>query len=187
MTRHPTILPRSARTTPSRLLPRTAPWPAARNDGSGDTAEIAGLALDPTHQMVYFTSGYYGGQVMRAPMGGGTATPVASTVGLASSVAVNGAGNQIIWVEYGDATGQDRVMGADLDGGNVTVLIDGETQGLAQPRNVVLDLVAGHMYVSDIGGSKVVRADLDGGGLITVLSGIQDAYGLALNGSPCIE
>ena len=155
------------------------------SDGTSKTSETTDLALNLTDKTLYYTSGYYGGHVMRAPLNGGVPVAVASTIGIAAGVAVNAPAQQIVWVEYGNSN-QDRVMRANLDGSNVQQLINGSTAGLIQPRNVVLDLTAGHMYVSDVWGNKVARTNLDGTGQVTVLSNITDAYGLALGGpNPC--
>jgi len=53
-------------------------------------------------------------------------------------------------------------------------------------RSIAIDVVGGKLYVADAFVGKVVQTNLDGTGRTTFLIGVQDAYGLALDGpNPC--
>ena len=145
-----------------------------------------GIALDVPNEKIYWMSEYYNGYVMQSDLDGHNPKKIANTTGIAANIAVDSAGQWIYWVEYGNSSGQDRIMRASLNGSNVQTLILGDQAQIIQPRSIALDVAGGKMYVADVWGNKVVQANLNGTGVTIFTSGIKDAYGLALDGpNPC--
>jgi cysteine-rich repeat protein len=69
-----------------------------------------------------------------------------------------------------------RIERAGLDGGGRTLLATP-----VGPFAIVVEPVHGHVWWSDAVADVVQRADLDGGSVTTVLSGLSDPYGLAID------
>jgi len=76
----------------------------------------------------------------------------------------------LYWVDSTDG----KILRANADGTAMTIL---PTSGLVEPTGLAIDVLAGHMYVSDFGigccnTDRIVRVNLDGSGLVDIVSGI---------------
>ena len=121
-----------------------------------------GIAADATS--VYWTED---GGVMSAPLGGGSATRLASTTS-ARAIAVDA--ENVYWA---DSTG---VMSVPLVGGTPKTLFSGPTnaEGLALSQL--------HAYWTDATTGKVLRVPLLGGMTTTVATGERTVMGIAVDG-----
>jgi sugar lactone lactonase YvrE len=105
--------------------------------------------------------------VVQAFIDGGNPKPIATTVGIATGVAVDPVGGKIYWTEYGNGPKDDAIRRANLDGSNVETLFDA-TQGLRTPDRIAVDSWAGRIYWTDLHAGVVQRSNLDGTGLETL-------------------
>jgi DNA-binding beta-propeller fold protein YncE len=145
----------------------------------GKAQFMMGIAVDAVNEALYWMDGYYGGSVVRAFLDGGSPKPIATTVGIATGVAVDPAGGKIYWTEYGNGPHDDAVRRANLDGSNVETLFDA-THGLQTPERITVDSWAGKIYWADLHAGRVLRSNLDGTGLETLQSGLGNPRGIAL-------
>ena len=70
-------------------------------------------------------------------------------------LALDVANNKLYWTD----SGEDAIFQADLDGGNVSKIID---NGLSAPVGITIDLQNSKLYWCDWSTKKIQRADLDG-------------------------
>jgi hypothetical protein len=70
---------------------------------------------------------------------------------------------------------------ADLDGGNV---VEGVVSDIDSPVGLAIDHVAGKFYWVSDRDKSLRRANLDGSGVETIVSGVSNPYGVALNYDP---
>ena len=77
-----------------------------------------------------------------------------------------------------NASRQDRIQRADIDGTNVEDLV---TTGLSEPIDLALDVTEGKMYWTDQGTDKIQRANLDGSNIEDLVTTLDYPVGLALD------
>ncbi len=145
----------------------------------GKAQFMIGIAVDAVNEALYWMDGYYGGSVVRASIDGRNPKLIATTVGIATGIAVDPVGGKIYWTEYGNGPHDDVVRRANLDGSNVETLFDA-THGLQTPDRIAVDSWAGKIYWADLHAGRVQRSNLDGTGLETLLSGLGNPRGIAL-------
>ena len=131
-----------------------------------------GLALDvAAGKMYWMTVGT--DRIQRANLDGSNVENlVTSGLDAPSGLALDLAAGKMYWTD----SGIDRIQRANLDGSNVEDLL---TTGLEQPEELVLDVAAGKMYWAD--SDKIQRANLDGSNVEDLVTGLNVAYGLALD------
>ncbi|MCP4639089.1 MAG: DUF5050 domain-containing protein [bacterium] len=145
----------------------------ANLDGSGVTALVTGLsspadiALDLVNGHMYLATGTNPGKIQRAGLDGSSVTDIVTGPAYPSEVALDVSGGHIYYQhDFGDITR------ANLDGSGVTALASSFGGGLS------LDLGDGHMYWYSFG--SVYRANLDGSGATAVITGLTNAFDIAL-------
>jgi len=129
----------------------------ANLDGSGletllpypnpTVCQMRGITLDESAGKMYWT-GLLGGGVLRANLDGTNPEKILSglgrTVGDAGDAVVDPRSGKIYWV------GSSRILRADVDGGNLEVLVDRNTlPSMRAPGGITLDLVNDKVYWSD--------------------------------------
>ena len=111
-------------------------------------------------------------RVVEIPSGGGTATTVASGLGVPFGVAVDGAGN----VYIADGTAGVDVIEIPAGGGPQSPV----GSGFSAPTGVAVD-VAGDVFVADYGNDRAVEVPAGGGPQITLGSGLSSPSGVAVD------
>lgn len=133
---------------------------------SGLTHVVYRLAVDEAGGTMYWTN-VSQSDVYRANLdGSGVERIFDRPSGSTRGVAVDPASGNLFFLY------RDEVWRSDLDGGNAALLIDN-----LFAQDIVLDAVAGAMYLSRFDGSgsgSVVKAGFDGSGLTTLVGGIAD-------------
>ncbi|MFH1417635.1 MAG: PEP-CTERM sorting domain-containing protein [Planctomycetota bacterium] len=128
-------------------------------------SEAYRIAIDADGGKMYWT-GF--GYVRRANLDGTAVETLINHFGdMTLGLALDSAGGKMYWTEFSD------VYRANLDGTDIEEF-DIST-GLYQ--DLTLDLLHGHVYISDWGGNpaspgRVLRTNLDGSGLTSILDGI---------------
>jgi hypothetical protein len=129
-------------------------------------AEIAGIALDPVRDKLYFTyinpliDALYAGGIARADFNGENVEPIVGGLGKPIGVAVDPHGGGVYWADAGLSSDAEDglIRAANLDGeGQRTIL-----GGLDDPYGVALDLVGRDVYWTDNGTGKVQRTGMAG-------------------------
>ena len=133
-----------------------------------------GLALDvAAGKMYWMTVGT--DRIQRADLDGSNVEDLVTT-GLdgPSGLALDLSAGKMYWTD----SGTDKIQRANFDGSNVEDLL---ATGLDQPEELVLDVAAGKMYWADSDSDKIQRANLDGSNVEDLVTGLNVAYGLALD------
>jgi hypothetical protein len=129
------------------------------------------LAVDSAN--VYWTN-YNDGSVMRAPVGGGTATTLAS--GQKFTLAITVDATRVFWTNTGNPTGS--VAEALIDGSQTTTLASGQ----GGPSSLAVDATS--LYWTNQGGGTLVKTPKGGGGTATTLATGQGLpYGVVVDGA----
>jgi virginiamycin B lyase len=128
-------------------------------------ADAHGIALDTTHGKLYWTDGTLSA-VRRANLDGSAVETVVSGLFGPGPIAIDPGGGKIY---FGDSGPIRRV---NLDGSGLETLVSTNANGIA------LDTVAGKLYWTTW--SKIQRANLDGTEAETLITGLDTAWGIAL-------
>ena len=92
-------------------------------------------------------------------------------------MALDVASNKLYWTD----TGEDAIFQADLDGGNVSKIID---NGLSAPVGITIDLQNSKLYWCDWSTKKIQRADLDGSNVEDIIdAGLVTPFGIKISPS----
>jgi hypothetical protein len=143
-------------------------------------SEIAGIALDPIHDKLYFTyinpliDSLLAGGVARADLDGSNLELIVGGLGKPIGITVDAVGGGIYWADamsISPAGGDGAIKAADLDGQNQRVIVG----GLDVPYGVALDIAERYVYWTDMGTGKIQR---------TVMSGILPYFQDVLTGLP---
>jgi sugar lactone lactonase YvrE len=143
-------------------------------------SEIAGIALDPIHDKLYFTyvnpliDSLLAGGIARADLDGSNLEVIVGGQGKPIGIAVDAAGGGIYWADamsISPAGGDGEIKAADLDGDNKHVILG----GLNVPYGVALDVAEQYVYWTDMGTGKIQR---------TVMSGALPYFQDVLTGLP---
>jgi len=130
-------------------------------------SDIAGLALDPIHDKLYFTyinpliDGLLAGGIARAELDGTNLELIVGGQGKPIGITVDAAGGGIYWADamsISPAGGNSAIKAADLDGQNQRIILG----GLNVPYGVALDLAEQKVYWTDMGTGKVQRTVMSG-------------------------
>jgi sugar lactone lactonase YvrE len=141
-------------------------------------SDIAGIALDPIHDKLYFTyinpliDSLLTGGIARADLDGSNLEPIVGGQGKPVGIAVDAAGGGIYWADamsISPGGGGGAIKSADLDGHNQRTILG----GLNEPYGVALDLAEQNVYWTDMGTGKIQR---------TVMSGILPFFQDVLTG-----
>ena len=141
-------------------------------------SDIAGIALDPIHDKLYFTyinpllDSLLTGGIARADLDGSNLELIVGGQGKPVGIAVDAAGGGIYWADamsISPAGGGGAIKAADLDGHNQRTILG----GLNEPYGVALDLAEQNVYWTDMGTGKIQR---------TVMSGILPYFQDVLTG-----
>jgi hypothetical protein len=141
-------------------------------------SEIAGVALDPIHEKLYFTyinpllDSLMTGGIARADLDGSNLEIIVGGQGKPIGIAVDAAGGGIYWadaISISPAGGNGAIKAADLDGHNQRTILG----GLNEPYGVALDLAEQSVYRTDMVTGKIQR---------TVMSGILPFFQDVLTG-----
>lgn len=137
-------------------------------------AEIAGIAIDPLHDKLYFTyinpliDGLLAGGVARTDLDGSNLEHIIGGQGKPLGIAVDGIGGGVYWADamsISPAGGHGAIRAADLNGHNQRTILG----GLNVPYGVALDLAESIVYWSDMDSGTIQRTAMSG-----VLPYIQD-------------
>jgi hypothetical protein len=148
---------------------------SANLDGSGVQklvsevfiSEIAGIALDPLREKLYFTyinpliDGLFAGGIARADLDGSNIEPLVGGQGKPIGIAVDAPGGSIYWADalsIGPSGGSGAIKAANLDGQNERTILG----GLELPYGVALDLAAKYVYWTDMKTGKIQRTTMSG-------------------------
>jgi sugar lactone lactonase YvrE len=143
-------------------------------------SEIAGIALDPINNKLYFTyinpliDSLLAGGIARSDLDGSNLELIVGGQGKPIGITVDAAGGGIYWADamsISPAGGDGAIKAADLDGQNERVILG----GLNVPYGVALDIAAQYVYWTDMGTGKIQR---------TVMSGILPYFQDVLTGLP---
>jgi sugar lactone lactonase YvrE len=143
-------------------------------------SEIAGIAIDPIHNKLYFTyinpliDSLLNGGIARADLDGSNVEPIVGGQGKPIGITVDAAGGGIYWTDamsISPAGGDGAIKAADLDGHNLRIIVG----GLSLPFGVALDVAEQNVYWTDMGTGKIQR---------TLMSGILPYFQDVLTGLP---
>jgi DNA-binding beta-propeller fold protein YncE len=126
--------------------------------------ELRGIAVDESGGAVYWTD-YWASRIQGAALDGTGVHDVVSGVSFPRDIAVDGAAGKVYWVSGG-------IRRANLDGTNVE-------QILSSGSSIALDLEEEKLYRTDL--TTIRRSNLDGSIGETVLAGLQNAKGIAVD------
>jgi sugar lactone lactonase YvrE len=130
-------------------------------------SEIAGIALDPIHDKLYFTyinpliDSLLTGGIARVDLDGSNLEPIVGAQGKPIGIAVDAAGGSIYWADamsISPAGGDGAIKVADLDGDNQRIILG----GLNVPYGVALDVAEQYVYWTDMGTGKIQRTVMSG-------------------------
>lgn len=160
-------------------------WTAAA-DGSGarvllggEYPDPAGLALDRVHGYLYWSDPTRNA-IGRLHLGGAELELIIDTgLDKPTGLDVDPIAGKLYWADWGTV----QIGRANLDGSEPEVLLDA-SDGLVLPNRIALDLRAGKLYWTDFGRGTISRANLDGAHVETVISGLGEPDGLAIDRPP---
>ena len=150
------------------------------------------LAVDSYGDKIYWTernSDSGKGTIRRANLDGGNVETLVTGEDPITAMALNPFGGKMYWAEWNTET--STIQRADLDGSNVETLIAGVEDYVS---GIVLDahvwawegffdwVPASKMYWTEFGTGTIRRADPDGSNTETLLTGIGNPTGIALDG-----
>jgi hypothetical protein len=130
-------------------------------------SDIAGIALDPLREKLYFTcinpliDSLFPGGVGRADLDGSNIEPLVGGQGKPIGIAVDAAGGGFYWADalsISPAGGSGAIKAANLDGQNERTILG----GLDVPYGIALDLAARYVYWTDMGTGKIQRTTMSG-------------------------
>jgi hypothetical protein len=130
-------------------------------------SEIAGNALDPLREKLYFTyinpliDSLLAGGIARADLDGSNIEPLVGGQGKPIGIAVDVTGGDIYWADaltISPAGGSGAIKTANLDGQNERTILG----GLDVPYGVALDLAEKYVYWTDMGTGKIQRTTMSG-------------------------
>jgi hypothetical protein len=130
-------------------------------------SDIAGIALDPIHDKLYFTyinpllDSLLTGGIGRADLDGSNLEPIVGGQGKPIGIAVDAAGGGVYWADamnLGPAGASVAIKAADLDGLNPRTILG----GLNEPYGVALDVQEKNVYWTDRGTGKIQRTGMSG-------------------------
>ena len=162
----------------------------ARVDGSalerlGDRDLFAAIAFDPSASKVYwgtsFIPGVTNGRIWRSNLDGSQPEVVLETSAAITNLALDTGGGKIYWSDK-DELNVGAIQRADLDGGNIELLIGGLDNN-ARPVHIDLDLTSALKKVYFTLGSSVWVMDLDGQNATVSAPGISNLRGVAFSPS----
>jgi hypothetical protein len=177
---------RYAPQAPHLSAPRAACPIPPTDAGLPEGGRLVATAVDVTPDMalsadaVYWTTGT---EVMRVPLAGGDALPVAIAQNGANALGIDS--RSIYWTNKGGPTATGSVVALALDGGTVTTLASGQdSPGAVAVADAGVYFVVGGTYLADGGRSpaSVLSVPLAGGTPATVVSGLGPIGPVATNG-----
>jgi Low-density lipoprotein receptor repeat class B len=130
-------------------------------------SEIAGIALDPIHDKLYFTyinpliDSLLTGGIARADLDGSNLELIVGGQGKPIGIAVDATGGGIYWADamsISPAGGNGAIKAADLDGQYQRTILG----GLSVPYGVALDLGKQSVYWTDMATGKIQRTVMSG-------------------------
>ena len=125
------------------------------------TQEVASLTVDAAGGKIYWAEqGSSSGTIKRANLDGTNVEVLTTEPITASSFVVDTADNKLYWI---DST-QGRIHSADLNGENITTIIE-----LDDIKDIALDAEGGKLYFSDL--FAIRRVNLDGTNVEIILTG----------------
>ena len=125
------------------------------------TQEVTSLTVDAAGGKIYWAEqGSSGGTIKRANLDGTNVEVLTTEPITASSLVVDTADNKLYWT---DST-QGRIHSADLNGENITTIIE-----LDDIKDIAVDTEGGKLYFSDT--FAIRRANLDGTNVEIILTG----------------
>lgn len=157
--------------------------------GAGNFGQPTKLVVDKAAGYIYVADGFTpptGLGLIRYNLDGTGRTVIIPPVSgaLINGVAINKAEGKLYFTTGSTTPALDALMSSDLDGTNIQTLASGATN-FAQPADLQVDPVAGHIYVADMstGGMGIQRFNLDGTGKTTIIPSVAGAgnIGLALD------
>jgi len=159
----------------------------ANSDGT-DVVDIismeyggTGLAVDFTHEKVYWTNATEGHFIQRADLDGSNIEDLVTTgLGTPEGIALDVAGGKMYWADQGPA----KISRANLDGTDLEVLATlHPTPGSPSPRGLAVDGINGKIYWCSQGYGTIQRADLDGSNIedLVTIAGWNGPDGIALD------
>ncbi len=102
-------------------------------------------------------------------------TLISTGLGTPNGLVLDVAGNKMYWTDSDNA--QKNIKSADLNGGNVTVLVS----GLDEPMGIELDLINGKIYWTDQNSKTISSANLDGSNVVELIEKLKEPFGIALD------
>jgi Low-density lipoprotein receptor repeat class B/PEP-CTERM motif len=130
-------------------------------------SEIAGIALDPIHDKLYFTyinpliDSLLTGGIARADLDGSNLELIVGGQGKPIGISVDAAGGGIYWADamsISPAGGNGAIKSADLDGQYQRTILG----GLSVPYGVALEIAEQNVYWTDMGTGKIQRTVMSG-------------------------
>lgn len=145
----------------------------------GDYNAPAAVALDRVSGYLYWADVDKNAILRVRPGSLDVETVVTSGLEIPTGLAVDPVHGKLYWADWGTV----QIGRANLDGSQVEVLLDA-TDGLALPNRIALDQHAGKLYWTDFGRGTISRANLDGSNTETIVSGLGEPDGVAIDRSP---
>ncbi|MDZ4780454.1 MAG: hypothetical protein SGJ19_09405, partial [Planctomycetia bacterium] len=167
---------------------------SANDDGGGlaalvtDVAQPRGMAVDSVNQFAYWTEP--GSLAIRRVSldGSDVEETVAEVRNGAAGIAVDLTTGKVYWTdsdnsEINAAIRGGKIRRANLDGSQPEDVV---ATDLLHPGGIAVDSIENKVYWSDVeghldGSGRILRANLDGSNVETLLTGIDEATGLALD------
>lgn len=134
----------------------------------------AGIALDHEADMVYWAEPS-DETIQRVNLDGSGAETLVSGVPTPTNLALDTTRDRLYW------TSTRRIFRANLDGGDVEVLIPSTLPGRDAAFDLAIDETTGTLYWTARFDGTIQRADPDGGNVEDLVTGLTEPMGLALN------
>jgi len=155
----------------------------ANGDGTGlqtlisGIEEPRGMAIDPLNAKIYWTEPG-APAIQRADLDGMNIEDVISTQDGAAGIALDPVGGKMYWTDVDGALTNGLIRRADLDGTNAETLL---SFGASHPVGIAVDPLNAKIYWTDLVADKIQSADLDGSDVQDVVTGVDEANGIAVD------